>query len=101
MLLLLLLLLPIYIYITEAVEGESRNWHEILEFGVRLALGGPAIGAVIGLAGAFILGYVINDALVEVSLTVLLAYCTFAICEATQVKVQWYSTVDTSTSIVL
>lgn len=72
---------------TEAVEGHTRNWHEVLEFGSRLALGGPAIGAVIGLAGAFVLGYVINDALVEVSLTVLLAFATFALCEATRIKV--------------
>lgn len=72
---------------TEAVEGHTRNWHEVLEFGSRLALGGPAIGASIGLAGAFVLGYVINDALVEVSLTVLLAFSTFALCEATRVKV--------------
>eukprot|EP00752_Nemacystus_decipiens_P004989 g4537.t1 len=71
----------------EAVEGHTRNWHQVLEFGSRLALGGPAIGAVIGLAGAFVLGYVINDALVEVSLTVLLAYSTFALCEATKIKV--------------
>ncbi|CAM9193771.1 unnamed protein product, partial [Ectocarpus fasciculatus] len=72
---------------TEAVEGHSRNWHEVIEFGSRLALGGPAIGAVIGIMGAFVLGYVINDALVEVSLTVLLAFSTFALCEATRVKV--------------
>lgn len=72
---------------TEAVEGHSRNWHEVIEFGSRLALGGPAIGAVIGMMGAFVLGYVINDALVEVSLTVLLAFSTFALCEATRVKV--------------
>ncbi|CAM9175603.1 unnamed protein product [Ectocarpus sp. 12 AP-2014] len=71
----------------EAVEGHSRNWHEVIEFGSRLALGGPAIGAVIGIMGAFVLGYVINDALVEVSLTVLLAFSTFALCEATHVKV--------------
>ena len=70
------------------MEGKSRNWHEILEFGSRLALGGPAIGAAIGVGGAFILGYVINDPLVEVSLTVLLAFVTFALCESTDVKVQ-------------
>lgn len=70
------------------MEGHTRNWHEVLEFGSRLALGGPAIGAVIGLAGAFVLGYVINDALVEVSLTVLLAFATFALCEATRIKVR-------------
>lgn len=73
---------------TEAVEGHSRNWHEVLEFGSRLALGGPAIGGAMGIAGAFALGYVINDALVEVSLTVVLAYSTFALCEATSVKVK-------------
>ncbi|CAN0496986.1 unnamed protein product, partial [Laminaria digitata] len=67
----------------EAVEGKSRNWHEIIEFGARLALGGPAIGAAIGVGGAFVLGYVINDPLVEVSLTVLLAFVTFALCEST------------------
>lgn len=71
------------------MEGHTRNWHQVLEFGARLALGGPAIGAAIGLAGAFVLGYVINDALVEVSLTVLLAFSTFALCEATRVKVRF------------
>ncbi|CAM9333885.1 unnamed protein product [Scytosiphon promiscuus] len=71
----------------EAVEGHSRNWHEVIEFGCRLALGGPAIGAVVGIMGAFVLGYVINDALVEVSLTLLLAFSTFALCEATSIKV--------------
>lgn len=69
------------------MEGHSRNWHEVLEFGCRLALGGPAIGAVVGLLGAFVLGYVINDALVEVSLTLLLAFATFALCESTTIKV--------------
>lgn len=69
------------------MEGIDRNWHQILSFGARLALGGPAIGAIIGLIGAFVLGYVINDALVEVSLTLLLAFATFALCEDTDVKV--------------
>lgn len=72
--------------IAEAIEGTDRNWLEIIGFGARLALGGPAIGAVIGVGGAFILGYVINDALIEVSLTIILAYSTFALCEATAIK---------------
>lgn len=72
--------------IAEAIEGTDRNWLEIIGFGARLALGGPAIGAVIGVGGAFFLGYVINDALIEVSLTIILAYSTFALCEATAVK---------------
>lgn len=41
----------------------------------------------IGLLGAFVLGYVINDPLVEVPLTIVLTYCTFALCEDTSIKV--------------
>lgn len=72
---------------SEAVEGVTREWYEVIEFGARLALGGPAIGAVIGVVGAFSLGYVINDVFVEVSLSVILAYCTFTLCEGTDIKV--------------
>ena len=38
--------------------------------------------------GASFLGYVLNDALVEVTVTVVLAYSSFALCEDTSVKVR-------------
>jgi len=71
----------------EALEGHSRSWDEVIEFGSRLALGGPVVGIVAGFVGAFIIGYIVNDPLAEIILTVIISYGTFALCESTELKV--------------
>eukprot|EP00752_Nemacystus_decipiens_P009788 g8739.t1 len=71
----------------ENLEGYGRSAGEVVQFAARLALGGPAIGLAIGLLGSFVMGYLINDVVTEVSLTLLLSYGTFALCESTTLKV--------------
>lgn len=65
----------------------------MVEFAARLSLGGPALGIVIGLLGSFVMGFIINDVVTEVSLTLLLSYGSFALAESTDLKVgsiYWY-----------
>ncbi|CAN0216155.1 unnamed protein product, partial [Discosporangium mesarthrocarpum] len=71
----------------EAVEGKERTVGEIIDFGARLALGGPAIGIALGVIASLVLGFVVNDALTEITLTVVMAFSTFALCESTKIKV--------------
>ncbi|CAM9476498.1 unnamed protein product [Chrysoparadoxa australica] len=71
----------------EAALGETRSAGEIWWFGVRLALGGPALGILFGIVGAYALGHIVNDIESEVTATVILAWGVFTLCSYTAIKV--------------
>eukprot|EP00755_Sulcionema_specki_P019112 Sspe_Gene.68610::Locus_40452_Transcript_2_3_Confidence_0.333_Length_3791::g.68610::m.68610 len=52
----------------------------LLEF-LRVALGGPVVGLLVGVVTVFSLNRVFNDTLIEVTLTLTNAYITFFLCE--------------------
>ncbi len=65
----------------ESVLGIDRSPGEIVAYGVRLSLGGPAIGIIAGIIGCYALSCVFNDPVAEIAMTLLLAYGTFILCE--------------------
>eukprot|EP00659_Diplonema_papillatum_P013125 gene13125-20263_t len=48
---------------------------------VKVALGGPVVGLLIGMASVALLNRVFNDALIEITMTFVTAYITFFVCE--------------------
>ena len=46
---------------------------------------GPVVGVVLGMLGSFSLGYIIDDAMTEITLTVIVCFSAFMISEATEV----------------
>ncbi len=64
----------------ESVLGIERSPAEIIAYGARLSLGGPAIGILAGMIGCYALSCVFNDPVAEITMTLLLAYGTFVIC---------------------
>jgi NhaP-type Na+/H+ or K+/H+ antiporter len=53
----------------------------------RLALGGPAVGIMVGFCSAFFVGFILEDPLSEITTTVVACYGAFLISEGTPVKV--------------
>jgi len=65
------------------VLGEERTGGEMVAYGLQLSLGGPVLGAVFALASIVVLGYIYNDAVSEITVTLLSCYAVFIIAEAT------------------
>ena len=55
----------------------------------RLGLGGPAVGFLTGMIGSFAIGYILEDHLSEITLTVVVCFSSFLLAEATPIKVGW------------
>eukprot|EP00752_Nemacystus_decipiens_P004872 g4435.t1 len=54
---------------------------------VRLGLGGPVVGFLTGMVGSFAIGYILEDHLSEITLTVVVCFSSFLLAEATPIKV--------------
>lgn len=54
----------------------------------RLGLGGPVIGFLTGMLGSFAIGYILEDHLSEITLTVVVCFSSFLLAEATPIKVR-------------
>eukprot|EP00903_Cladosiphon_okamuranus_P017333 g15970.t1 len=54
---------------------------------LRLGLGGPVVGFLTGMIGSFAIGYILEDHLSEITLTVVVCFSSFLLAEATQIKV--------------
>lgn len=63
-------------------KGGVYTGAEIVLLFIRVAVGGPLFGAMMGKIMMYILGRVFNDALVEITLTVSASFVTFYIAEA-------------------
>ncbi|UKN02101.1 sodium:proton antiporter [Paracrocinitomix mangrovi] len=72
----------IFMVIFGGLTGNALGYSPFLEF-LRVALGGVAVGAVIGYFGLRWMHAVFNDMLIEITIIVALAYLTFFICENT------------------
>ena len=47
---------------------------------------GPLVGLVLGMFGSFLLGYIIDDAMTEITLTLIVCFSSFMISESTSVR---------------
>ncbi|CAM9911883.1 unnamed protein product, partial [Chrysoparadoxa australica] len=59
----------------------------VIKTAARLSLGGPLVGAVLGMAGSFCLGYIMDDGQSEITVTVIVCFTSFLIAEATALHV--------------
>lgn len=65
----------------ELARGVPLTAGEIVADACQLALGGPALGLLFGVVTVIIIGYIIDDDLVEVTLTFAAAYLAFYVAE--------------------
>ncbi|CAN0184843.1 unnamed protein product, partial [Hapterophycus canaliculatus] len=54
---------------------------------VRLGLGGPCVGFLTGMIGSFVIGYILEDHLSEITCTVVVCFSAFLLAEATPLRV--------------
>jgi sodium/hydrogen exchanger 10/11 len=64
-----------------SVPGEAWSGTKIALYFIRVVLGGPAFGFLMGKLSVFWLSYVFNDALVEITITLASTYFTFYVGE--------------------
>ena len=62
-------------------EGKDLDAGQVTGMFAQLALGGPALGLVFALAAVYWLGYVFDDVILEISITVIAAYLCFYVAE--------------------
>ncbi|KAA0164453.1 hypothetical protein FNF31_02377 [Cafeteria roenbergensis] len=65
------------------VLGEEKTIEELVGFGLQLSLGGPLLGAIFAAISIVALSYLYNDAVSEITVTVVGCYSVFMIAEAT------------------
>ncbi|CAN0374685.1 unnamed protein product, partial [Hapterophycus canaliculatus] len=77
----------VFIVFRDAFVGTADSSPaQVLQTAVRMSFGGPLVGAVIGMFGSFLLGYIIDDAMTEITLTVIVCFSSFMISESTTVR---------------
>ncbi|XP_057992366.1 sodium/hydrogen exchanger 8 isoform X3 [Hevea brasiliensis] len=59
------------------VLGESSNWGRIVKFLAQVSLGAVGIGLAFGIASVLWLGYIFNDIVIEISLTLAVSYIAY------------------------
>nr|BAX01505.1 salt overly sensitive [Bassia scoparia] len=59
------------------VLGESFNWVAIIKFLAQVSLGAVGIGIAFGIASVLWLGFIFNDTVIEISLTLAVSYIAF------------------------
>lgn len=63
------------------VLGKSFSFGEIIQFLSRVSVGAAFIGLAFGVASVFWLGFIFNDAVIEIALTLATSYLTFYIAQ--------------------
>ncbi|GMH39853.1 hypothetical protein BSKO_07757 [Bryopsis sp. KO-2023] len=71
----------VFLLFKEMVGGASRTTISSVGFFCQMALGGPAVGILFGIAATYWLALVFNDAIVEISITLVTTYLTFYVAE--------------------
>nr|XP_034911299.1 sodium/hydrogen exchanger 7-like isoform X4 [Populus alba] len=59
------------------VLGESFNWVSILKFLTQVSLGAVGIGVAFGIASVLWLGFIFNDTVIEIALTLAVSYIAY------------------------
>ncbi|XP_020699162.1 sodium/hydrogen exchanger 8 isoform X1 [Dendrobium catenatum] len=67
----------VYQLFYKMVLGKSFNFGEIIQFLSRVSLGAVALGLAFGIASILWLGFIFNDAVIEIALTLAISYITF------------------------
>ncbi|XP_020576651.1 sodium/hydrogen exchanger 7-like [Phalaenopsis equestris] len=67
----------VYQLFYKMVLGMSFNVGEIIQFLSRVSLGAVALGLAFGIASILWLGFIFNDAVIEITLTLAISYITF------------------------
>ncbi|KAH8068026.1 potassium:proton antiporter [Aureococcus anophagefferens] len=62
-------------------DAEMPSWQSVLRMLFRLGALGPVVGTAIGWCAATLLGYVLNDPLNEITITLITCYAAFAVAE--------------------
>lgn len=80
-----IVLFSVFLDALTGVAGSDAG--TIFRAAARLSLGGPLVGIVMGCVGTFALGYVIDDASTEITITIIVCFSAFLISEATNLRV--------------
>ncbi|OIV91667.1 hypothetical protein TanjilG_26520 [Lupinus angustifolius] len=64
----------VYTLFYRMVLGETFNWTAIIKFLAQVSLGGVGIGLAFGIASVLWLGFIFNDSVIEISLTLAISY---------------------------
>uniref|UniRef100_A0A2P2LR88 SOS1 n=1 Tax=Rhizophora mucronata TaxID=61149 RepID=A0A2P2LR88_RHIMU len=67
----------IYQLFYRMVLGESSNWGSIVKFLLQASLGAVGIGLAFGIASVLWLGFIFNDTVIEIALTLAVSYIAF------------------------
>uniref|UniRef100_A0A6N2MJ12 Cation/H+ exchanger transmembrane domain-containing protein n=1 Tax=Salix viminalis TaxID=40686 RepID=A0A6N2MJ12_SALVM len=67
----------VYQLLYRMVLGESFNWGSIVKFLTQVSLGAVGIGIAFGIASVLWLGFIFNDTVIEIALTVAVSYIAY------------------------
>ncbi|XP_027191972.1 sodium/hydrogen exchanger 7 isoform X4 [Cicer arietinum] len=67
----------VYTLFYRMVLGETFNWVAIIKFLVQVSLGAVGIGLAFGIASVLWLGFIFNDTVIEISLTLAVSYIAY------------------------
>ncbi|KAF4369495.1 hypothetical protein G4B88_016435 [Cannabis sativa] len=67
----------VYQLFFQMVLGKSFNWEAIIEFLAKVSLGAVGIGLAFGIASVLWLGFIFNDTVIEISLTLAVSYIAY------------------------
>jgi len=75
------------VFLRASTSHQLASASYIIANGVRLSLGGPAVGLLIGGIGAWSVGYVVNNPQAETALTLVVCLGAFVVAEGTEIHV--------------
>ncbi|XP_028784247.1 sodium/hydrogen exchanger 7, partial [Neltuma alba] len=67
----------VYTLFFRMVLGESFNWESIIKFLAQVSLGAVGMGLAFGIASVLWLGFIFNDTVIEITLTLTVSYVAF------------------------
>ncbi|KAI4357384.1 hypothetical protein L6164_001336 [Bauhinia variegata] len=71
----------VYTLFYRMVLGESFNWAAIIKFLAQVSLGAVGIGLAFGIASVLWLGFIFNDTVIEIALTLAISYIAYFIAQ--------------------